>query len=128
MADKKDQIDARLADAEPIAARATLTTPCDRDAGEALWNYVPARRGFSFASVDGNVERFEARCDNHRISAKVEPDKTWSLPDSWGRCQVFVFGDDGASFEFVELPPDEGEAADAALAVNHVLDQRDTDR
>ena len=45
-------------------AKATIYKPCNCDAGEPLWSYTPARRSFSFAELNGNVERFEARCEN----------------------------------------------------------------
>ena len=110
---------------DPIRAKATIANPCDCDAGEPLWSYTPVRRSFSFAEVDGNVERFEARCDNHRISADVEPNTQWSLPDEWGSCQVFVFGDDSATFDFIEHGDDEGDrdVGPSAVASTDVLDQ-----
>jgi hypothetical protein len=83
-------------------AKATLYNPCDCDEGEPLWHYAPARRTFSFANTSGNVERFEARCEGQRISADVESDKTWTLEPVWGFCRVIVFGNDGATFEFLE--------------------------
>ncbi len=38
------------------------------DAGEALWHYTPIRRTFSFANIDGTVDRFEARRERQRIA------------------------------------------------------------
>ena len=108
-----------------IVAKGTIYNPCDCDDGEPLWRYTPARRSFSFAEVDGNVERFEARCDNHRLSAEVETNTQWSLPAEWGSCQVFVFGDDAATFEFIEHGEEEGDnrVGPSAVASNDVLDQ-----
>ena len=45
-----------LAGDDPIAAQATLFNSCGSDEGEPLWTYVPARRTFSFAALNGNVE------------------------------------------------------------------------
>ena len=92
----------RLDGPDPITANATIYNPCDCAAGEPLWSYQPVRRTFSFASLSGNVERFEARCDRDRLQGPVEADKRWTLPEDAGSCRVFVFGDDGASFDFVE--------------------------
>ena len=110
---------------DPIRAKATIHNPCNCDSGEPLWSYTPVRRSFSFAELDGNVERFEARCENHRISAAVEPDTQWSLPDAWGSCQVFVFGDDSATFDFIEHGEDKGDrdVGPSAVASTDVLDQ-----
>ena len=114
-----------LAGAEPISAHATVYNPSDCDAREPLWSYVPARRTFSFSNLSGNVERCEARCEHERLESRVETGKTWLLPENSGSCQVFVFGDDGASFDFVEhseTGPDEV-AGDPAVARSHVLDK-----
>ena len=87
--------------------------------------YTSARRDFSFAEVSGNVERFEARCDNHRLSARVETGTRWSLPAEWGSCRIFVFGDDAATFEFVEHreEPGDDEGGGSAVASSDVLDR-----
>lgn len=102
-----EEIEGLLADAKAIRASATIINPCNCDEGTPLWSYVPARRIFSFEETSGNVERFEARCEGQRISGAVESDKTWELDPEWGFCRVFVFGDDGASFRFVEHRSDD---------------------
>lgn len=120
------EMERMLAGDEITTAKATVHNPCDCDDGEPIWHYVPARRTFSFAGANGNVERFEARCEGQRISGAVEPGKTWTLAPEWGFCRVIVFGDDGATFDFLEhLHDDEENAADrSAVARNHVLDRR----
>ncbi len=90
-----------LADEETVTAQATIANPCNCEGGVPLWHYSPERRTFSFDNIAGNVTSFEARCDLQRISGDVESGKQWHLPDDWGYCQVFVFGDDGASFDFL---------------------------
>jgi len=119
LAEKKADIDGKIAAGETVTTVGTLS-------GRAPWSYAPLGRSFSFASVDGNVESFEARCDNHRVGAVVKADNTWTLPESWGDCRVFVFGEDGASFELVEPSAAEGDAGDPALAIGDVLDKRDS--
>ena len=90
----------------------------------ALWTYVPARRAFSFEALSGNVERFEVRCERNRLEGPVETGRTWSLPDGASDCRVFVFGEQGASFEFVEHTETESSdvAARTAVARSDVLD------
>lgn len=110
-----------------LVANAFVVNPCDCDAGVALWDYVPVRRTFSFANLSGNVERFEARCELQRLSGAVETDQQWTLDADWGFCQIFVFGDDGATFDFLEHSPGiegTGAADETAVARNHVLDRR----
>ncbi|MGB5335562.1 MAG: energy transducer TonB, partial [Woeseiaceae bacterium] len=106
------EIEALMTSAEPLIANATIYNPCNCDAGKPLWYYRPARRTFSFANLNGNVERFEARCDSHRISGDVEVDKSWTLAPEWGNCRVFVFGDDRATFDFVEHASDGDKQSD----------------
>ena len=126
-ADRAKEIETILSNEVAISARATIYSPCDCNEGEPLWHYVPARRAFSFGNVNGNVERFEARCEGQRISGSVEPGQTWSLAPEWGHCRVIVFGDNGSTFDFNEHMPGEeggGLADEAAVARNHVLDRR----
>lgn len=123
-----DEIMAKLEHEEVVAANGTIMTPCDCETGTAIWDYWPDRRTFSFANVSGNVERFEARCERERLSADVVDGKKWSLPNDWGFCQVFVFGDDGATFDFLghlETGDDSAAQSETAVARNDVLDQRD---
>lgn len=121
---RAEEIAVLLDSAPTITANATIYNPCDCDQGTPLWYYRPARRTFSFANLDGNVERFEARCETGRTGDNIEEGITWTLAPDWGRCHVFVFGDDGARFDFIEHlegGPD-GDPDEATLARNHVLD------
>lgn len=114
-----------LVDSEAdLIAQATVYNPCDCDAGTPLWYYKPARRTFSFANLSGNVEGFEARCEHQRVQGPVEAGTKWTLAPEWGSCRVFVFGDDGATFEFVEHPAGAEDGAPNAVAEDDVLDRR----
>jgi len=107
-----------------LVAQATIYNPCNCDAGRPLWYYKPARRTFSFANLSGNVTNFEARCEKHRVQAPVEAGTKWTLAPEWGSCRVFVFGDDEATFEFVEHPAGAVDDAPTAVAEDDVLDRR----
>ena len=54
----------------------------------------------------------------------VEVDKAWTLPEPPGKCQVFVFGEDGASFLFVEYAQadDPDVTGQESVASSDVLD------
>ena len=108
---------------ESIVAQAANYNPCNCEAGEPLWYYKPARRTFSFANLSGNVERFEARSEKQRVQAPVEAGTEWTLAPEGGSCRVFVFGDDGATFEFVEHPAGAEDDAPTAGVNDDVLDQ-----
>lgn len=107
-----------------ITAQATIYSPCDCDEGQPLWYYKPARRTFSFAKLNGNVTGFEARCENQRVQGPVETGTEWTLAPEWGSCRVFVFGDDGATFEFIEHPDGAEDDAPTTVAEDDVLDRR----
>lgn len=124
---KAAQIINMLAHQDTVIAKATIANPCDCEGGVALWHYAPQRRTFSFDSLNGNVNSFEARCETQRIRGDVVTGQQWSLPDEWGYCQVFVFGDDGATFDFLshlQDADDNDAASDTVVATNHVLDHR----
>ncbi len=118
------EIAALMASGKTLAANATIYSPCDCEAGEPLWYYRPERRTFSFANLNGNVERFEARCESKRIRGNVVEGKLWTLAPDWGSCRVFVCGDEGATFDFLgHLNDSQDESTgEAAVARNHVLD------
>jgi len=118
------EIEALVDGEENIVAKAAIYNPCNCEAGEPLWYYKPARRTFSFANLSGNVRRFEARCENQRVQGPVEAGTEWALAPEWGSCRVFVFGDDGATFEFVEHPTDAEDDAPTSVANDDVLDSR----
>ncbi len=87
-----------------ISAVIDAHAECDHD--EALWGHQPLHRSFGFEVVDGVVERFEARCDDRLLSAAVGDEETWFVPEEWGDCELFVFGEPGARFKFVEFADD----------------------
>ena len=122
-AERAAEIRQKLAGDDTLTAKATIFNPCNCDEGTPLWDYRPARRTFSFANTFGNVERFEVRCEAGRIKDEVEAGKTWTLAPDWGACRVLVFGDDGATFDFLEHRAGNDDAA--AVARSHVLDRRD---
>ncbi|HSM31923.1 MAG TPA: energy transducer TonB [Woeseiaceae bacterium] len=122
LADSIRALERSIEDDAAMVASATIYNPCNCETGTPLWAYTPVHRDFSFAEVSGNVQRFEARCDNHRLSAQVETGARWSLPAEWGSCRVFVFGDDAATFEFVEHRGNPGDGGNA-VANSDVLDK-----
>lgn len=124
--DRIQDIRRKLAGSGDLLAQAKIYNPCNCDDGEPIWHYVPARRTFSFANANGNVERFEARCEAGRLQDSIEEGKSWTLAAELGTCRVMVFGDDEATFDFVEHGVDsEDSAGQTAVASNDVLDQRD---
>jgi hypothetical protein len=58
------------------------------------------------------------------LSAQVATGTRWSLPVEWGSCRIFVFGDDAATFEFIEYRADPGDedVGGNAVASSDVVD------
>ncbi len=124
LAPRAAEIAAMMGSEAILSARATIYNPCNCAEGTPLWYYRPARRTFSFANLSGNVTSFEARCETNRIRGDVEEGPSWTLAPEWGSCRVFVFGEDGASFDFIEHLDDnhDDNAREPAVARSHVLD------
>lgn len=114
-----DEIRSHIAGGSPVVARCQLATACDCESGTALSVYQPARQQFSFANLEGEVRNFEVRCDTSRTGAPVEVGKTYSLPADSENCSVYVFGDDGASFDLIEAGNEPLPDDDAVSAVVH---------
>lgn len=119
-----EQLEAASEHPTAINVAGNIAAPCECESGQAVWAHRPSRRHFTIENIDGNVERLEARCDNDRLIATVDLEAAWTLPADWGDCEVFVFGDEGAKFAFIESSetsqypaPDEG-----AIAASSVLD------
>lgn len=124
IAARAQEIQALMDGDADLVAQAAVYNPCDCEAGVPLWYYKPARRTFSFANLSGNVTSFEARCENQRVQGPVESGTEWTLAPEWGSCRVFVFGDDGATFDFVEHPAGAEDDAPNTVAKDDVLDRR----
>ena len=75
-------------------------------------------------NIDGKVEGVEARCDSDRLVAPVRSQQAWSKPDEWSDCDVFQFGEDGATPALVERPADREDTmpGEDAIARSHALD------
>ncbi len=111
-----DEIREKMATQDVLTAQATIANPCDCEGGKPLWHYEPQRRTFTFENIEGNVTSFEARCERQRIKGDVSTGTEWELPEDWGYCQVFVFGDDGATFDFLSHLNSSATEANEAVA------------
>ena len=67
------------------------------------WNHYLARNSFTFANIEGELNSVDIRCDNHFSTYALDNEKTWSIPESWGKCQIFVKGKQGVKFNLIEL-------------------------
>ena len=86
------------------------------DAGESedsFWRHSLLRRSVEFAEIQGKLDKFEFRCDRKYFTDKVATDRNWAVPESWGQCEVFVYGEPSTSFKLVEPPPTQPAAGES---------------
>jgi TonB family protein len=67
------------------------------------WNHYLARKSFTFTNIEGQLDSVDIRCDNHFSSYAIDSEKQWKIPASWGKCQLFVKGEQGAKFNLIEV-------------------------
>lgn len=69
-----------------------------------FWSASLVRHEFSLVDIKGNIDSLDVRCANKRHIYDVKENSTWTLPKSWKSCDVYIHGDDDASFSLVEHP------------------------
>ncbi|KZN48416.1 energy transducer TonB [Pseudoalteromonas luteoviolacea] len=69
---------------------------------KSLWVHKLVRNAFSISDIQGNLNTLEVRCDNQFSTYEVKTGLQWNIPKSWQGCQVYVYGEQGASFNLVE--------------------------
>jgi TonB family protein len=76
------------------------------------WVHSLVRRSFSLANIAGSLDHLSIRCSRRNVTfAPVTGENTWTIPESYGACSVYVHGVPGTTFEFYELPAEPGAAA-----------------
>lgn len=68
------------------------------------WRHRPLRRKFTLTQIQGTLDDLEIRCSWKRFVDKAREGVSWKIPESWGDCSIFVFGEPGSSFTLVEEP------------------------
>ncbi|MFH6952436.1 energy transducer TonB [Pseudoalteromonas sp. XMcav1-K] len=91
-----NQVTAYLKSDKPIIINAQISK---RD----FWSYQLERSAFIIDNVEGNLTNLEVRCDNHHSQFLVESGNKWQIPESWGSCSVYVFGDSNAKFTLADV-------------------------
>ena len=99
-----------------LATHGELECRCDKANGAPLWSAPLLRREFTFSETSGKIDQIELRCLRHRFSAVFEANKGWRVPEAWGQCTLYVFGEEGAKFKLVEMAPQVAAAEGAASA------------
>lgn len=72
---------------------------------DGLWWHSLARKHFSFAEINGQLDSVEVRCSNKRMRYSMSESSEWQIPASWQQCKLLVRGEAGSQFKLVELSP-----------------------
>jgi TonB family protein len=70
------------------------------------WVHPLLRRSFALGNIEGQLEHVSIRCERRNVTfTEVTDERTWTVPESYGKCSAYLKGAPGASFEFYEYPP-----------------------
>ncbi len=68
------------------------------------WQHSLVRNEFTLVDIKGKLSKMDIRCANKRHVYSIENNNTWQLPSSWKQCNIFVFGENNATFNLIEHP------------------------
>jgi TonB family protein len=69
------------------------------------WVHDLVRRSFSMVNIVGRLDVLDIRCERStRRYNSIPADSTWTIPQSWGSCGVYIKGEQGTTFAFHEYP------------------------
>lgn len=57
---------------------------------------------FALFDVSGLIESINLRCQNKYQTLEFEVEKEFSVPKSWGKCELEIIGDPGTSANLVQ--------------------------
>jgi hypothetical protein len=77
--------------------------PVYGDIEQRPWHIDLARRYFYIDDIVGRIDTLTAECDTSRQVLDFEPQADYNIPQAFGACTVFVSGDPGTTFTFVEV-------------------------
>ena len=91
------QIDDLIGSNENITVDANMRT-------NDYWQYPLVRNEFSLTNINGELSKMDIRCANKRHVYTIEENNTWKIPESWQQCNLFIYGENNASFNVIEHP------------------------
>jgi hypothetical protein len=71
--------------------------------GEVAWNHPLTARTFTIDNVNGRVRDMIVRCGRLDSKLKYREQIEWTIPDSWGSCNLVVGAKRGTTFAFYEF-------------------------
>lgn len=72
--------------------------------GRGRFDHLLLRRlvGFASDTLEDDLDEYELRCDFHRVKGKPHANRAIRIPEAWGNCRVYVYGEPGSEFRLVE--------------------------
>ncbi len=67
------------------------------------WSHALSRSGFEFHGVVGRIYHLDLRCEQRAEEIAFETQRAFTVPESWGACRLYVHGEAGTTFNFVEF-------------------------
>ena len=61
------------------------------------------KSSFTFDNVEGKLKQIKLRCEAKFKSLEFVSDADYSVPESWGRCQIEILGDKNTSAQLIQL-------------------------
>ena len=65
---------------------------------EDEWSFEPSRRIFTVNNVEGRLNKILLRCERRTLELDYEENVDWTLPDSYGKCELAFSGRDNTTF------------------------------
>ena len=98
-----DRMEALIEEPDPIQLEGTLRRPGAATDGPGVWSFEPVRRRPALLSVDGAVDLLRIRCSARSVTIEPQAGRAWHIPDEWGRCRLYFFGDPGTTLLVEEM-------------------------
>ena len=95
IAQEADVIHKAFASGQPLAVSAAL------EDGE--WHHRPRQNAFTITDLKGSLSSIGIDCTRRTAKLPYQPDVDWTIPPTWGDCDVTVTGTQPATFTFVEF-------------------------
>lgn len=67
------------------------------------WHHKLVRNQFAVTDLEGEINKLEVRCDKKRSIFTFDINSSWTIPESWGQCSVFLDTEAKTKFTFVEM-------------------------
>ena len=85
----------------------TLESTRASETGLSMEEHWLSRRVVGLDEIEGQLDHVDLRCDFHRAVAEAKSGTGLRLPEEWGDCRIYVFGEPGAKFKIVEYADSE---------------------